>query len=330
MPVKKNRLEELLARDKAKEEKKKAKEEKKEAIRKEKKEKKRVERKKRLLKKTKHRYYMKKRNEVLKEKEKQGDRYGYFSIIITKNRVKHKALRRCFWYLDAMAQFNEFIEENRKMTMCPKKVVSATESLCDGSETIGYLLPVEYEILLIEKKTDEDEKVTMLQNEDGKFVTNKVVTGDYKVVAKDKWFVEEEFTVTGYLQKKTCQFILFNILLEGLGFTTVKNVFTYQKYLVIQDAGEFTAVLCRTKGEAKRLEDVLENESMKRDMNQFIIFNNKLSFWPKKDFLQLWKDNLDRDLPERMVFKDFNKLVKKYNEKVKKQKLSAQSESQVS
>ena len=90
---------------------------------KEKKERKRAARKKRLKSQQNKRAYAKRRKAYLSQKSKDGDKIGYYMILLMKDKRKIKRLAFKKWRNNIMDAFDEIIAKNREDVSFPKKFI---------------------------------------------------------------------------------------------------------------------------------------------------------------------------------------------------------------
>lgn len=223
------------------------------------------------------RAYKKRRAVQLEERRKKHDKYAYYMVVVMKNQKRIKRIGTTWWKTDAYEIYNNAIEENESSIMCPVEISETTNGVAkNGNSTID----MKYEIMIVEKVGEEENKVNKFKNEDGKFIDNVIVDSDYKIIAKHNWMVEEKFNVYGFhpkKQRKDAHFILNEMLLKDSCRDNVKRVFIYNNKLVIQYDSDFDFVICKTDKEADRLYEILEKRVNKPKKNKFILFTDKLN-----------------------------------------------------
>ena len=238
---------------------------------------KKIEHKKKLRHKQNKRAYAKRRDIILKERQKKGDEYAYFTILLCKNRKRIKRIGASWWKTDAYAIYNNAIEENRKNVRFPVKLLTSSIDTIREKNKI----PVKYEILLIKKIKNDEETVAQFRNNEGKFVNNIIVDKkEHVIIAKEEWFVEETFNVYGYhpiKDRKTYNFILNEIILKDFsGKFDTRRIITFNNKLIIQYVDDFDFVICKNSQECQRLYNELEKDITKMK-NKYILFMGKLS-----------------------------------------------------
>lgn len=257
-----SRLLERLKREKAEKEARRLERERKKKEKEE--EKKRIAREKRNKRKKKmynRRAYLKRRKIQIKQHEKNGDVYGFHMVVIMKNGKRIKSLGSAWWSLKAFEIYNNAIEKNRKEVKFPVEIYETNEK---KQKQAKRSIKVNYEIMIIKKITDEESNVSHFRDEDGKFI-ECVIKDDtsYKIIAKDKWYVEETFNVYGYhpyKNRKTYDFIKNEMLLKDNEYDNIKRVFHFNHRLIIQNDTDIDIVTCKTPKEAERLHNALEKD----------------------------------------------------------------------
>jgi hypothetical protein len=141
------------------------------------------------------------------------------------------------------------------------------------------------EVLLIKKrKTDSGFRKIFT----GMGVIEEKVIGDWDIVDKFSFEVEEVFKVYGYEQKMTAVDILANIFIERLKKAEPYDVYAFNNKLVITNDKEVIVILCKSESDSRRLHDfflkyfldkklgififrgVLDNGSRKRELYKMI------------------------------------------------------------
>ena len=218
------------------------------------------------------RYYKKVRAKRLKERAKNGDVYGYYMILLMKNRQRIGKIGKAWWKTEAYRQFNEAIAANREDVKYPVKI-------CESGNS-GKTWSNEYEIIIVQRIDSESfkENVTFIRDEHGRFIEHSVIDNDrYVILDKAEWYVDEKFNVYGYhpiKNRKTFKFILDNIVLKDLERNTSRRIFTYKNKLVVQYDTDFDFITCKTTEEAERLYDTIQKET---DGNPYLLFTGRLA-----------------------------------------------------
>lgn len=218
------------------------------------------------------RYYKKVRAKQLKERAKNGDVYGYYMVLLMKNRQRVGKFGKAWWKTSAYKLFNDEIEKNREEVKFPVKICSSGNS--------GKTWSNEYEIVIVQRLKEETftEKATFIRDEHGRFIEHAIIDNDrYVIVDKAEWYIEEKFNVYGYhpiKDRKTFQFILDNIVLKDLERDTSRRIFTFKNKLVVQYDSDFDFVICKTPDETERLYDAIQKET---ESNPYLLFTGRLA-----------------------------------------------------
>lgn len=270
-----SRLLERWKREKAEKEMRRLERERKRKEREAEKKKEKKERRKKLLKKrANRRAYVKRRKAEVKRREKMGDSFGYYRIIIMKNNKKFKSLSYAYWRLNAMEKYHDFIEENRKEVKFPVAIFETNQKKQKEAKRSQR---AKYEIMVLERISDDESNVSHFRDEDGKFVEYSIKDDtSYRIIAREDWYIEETFNVYGYnpyRDRKNFDFILNEMVLKIGEHDNIKRVFHFNHRLIIQNGDDIEIVTCKTAKEAERLHDALQKAC---EGKQNLFFTGKL------------------------------------------------------
>lgn len=236
---------------------------------------KREKRKKRLKHYTNKRYYakIKKANET--KRKKIGDKRTYCMVLLTKNKQRIKKLGVAWWRSDAQKIYNDALEQNRKEVKFPVKFRTSSNK----NKRAENKKPTKWELLLVERLTEDDENITQFRDDDGKFVNVKLTDNKkYKVIAKDEWYIEEMFNVYGYhptKDRKDYSFIMKNLFLKKL--EKIHDIFRvnvlYNK-VIISHSEDFDFIICKNHDEAERLYTSFQNDENICNNKNIVFFGN--------------------------------------------------------
>lgn len=183
-----------------------------------------------------------------------GEEIGYYYIyyMVNGKRVKKKQLFYSNSKLKAQKEFYRLVEENKSTVMFPQTVVL----------THKVLYPRKYEILLVQKlKDDKYDNVTMIRDNDGKFMKNYFSDStEFKILDKSDWLVEEEFNVYGYdsnEDRKDFNFIMENIIKAHTDQYT--RVIAYGNKLIHHYDDDLDIIICKSIKQAEELYDKVES-----------------------------------------------------------------------
>ena len=123
------------------------------------------------------------------------------------------------------------------------------------------------EILLIKKKTSDSGFRKIFT---GMGVIEEKVIGDWDIIDKFPFEVEELFKVYGYEQKMTAVDILANIFIERLKKGDPYDVYAFNNKLVITNDKEVIVILCKSEYDSSRLHDFFLKYFLEKKMGIFI------------------------------------------------------------
>jgi len=132
-----------------------------------------------------------------------------------------------------------------------------------------------YEYLLLERKKESD-SIPLLRNEFGKLVEQHSNSENWNIIDKRKYQVEETFWVWGFnnkTERKTFPWIYENILLGRINDSyDIKRVLLYKNKIIIKNDDEsMDIIFCKTKSDAFRFYQLLENK-IKEDKIKQVFF----------------------------------------------------------
>lgn len=197
-------------------------------------------------------------------------------VLLVKNKKRVKRYGAAWWMTDGQKIFNEVLEQNRKDVKFPVKI--RTHSL-NGPRADNKKL-TKWELLLVQRnnKVDED-NTAQFRNEDGKFIDVQIIDHkEYKVIAREEWYVEEKFNVYGYHPKKDRKdytFILNELFLKTLNEVhDVLRVNVLCNKVIISHSEDFDFITCKNHDEAERLYDALQSDEMLSKNKNVIFFGD--------------------------------------------------------
>lgn len=148
--------------------------------------------------------------------------------------------------------FNELMAESGKVVF-PKKHLNSN-GLNESYD----------EYLILERNKGNKNDTPLLRNDYGKLVEHKTNTEKWVILDKARYLVEETFWVYGYDPKsnrKTFMWVYENLLIGRIHSRyDIKRVLLYNNKLIIKDdAGEIDLVICKTKGDAIKFYNLLQD-----------------------------------------------------------------------
>lgn len=221
-------------------------------------------------------YYVKRRSEEIKEREKNGDTPGYYAIFITLNKKRLRCEGHFKYRSDAIRKYEELVENNHKTVKFPK-TFTKSQMLTKMKEYKPKYEEQLFEILMVKRLGEYDDKVSMFRNKEGAFVENEVVDKNVTIIRKDEWLVEETFNECGSnprYDRKNYSYIIEKHFSEKATRDTSKQVFYYNRSVFIQYDEEITFFTCKTVKQAEMLYNKLFNE-VKKD--RYTLFSGLLN-----------------------------------------------------
>lgn len=194
-----------------------------------------------------------------------------YQIVLTENRVKIKVLHTYSREHDALYRFNKIGSSKAFMS---KKTVYKDKKLVD----------VRYEVLLLKEYEEGDQNVS-IKDKYGRSIKVETNDGDWTVLGKIDYDIEEQFNVTGANRKLNAKEILDHVLLNNVKETNPKQVVILNNKVVIEGMNIFM-VTCKNIQEATRLYNKLRVHCYDNNIGHIIFFgtvpkpNKKL--WYKK------------------------------------------------
>lgn len=180
-----------------------------------------------------------------------GDVYGLYNIMIMKNKKKISGKGHFRWMSSAYKRYNELIEEN-------KKVIFPAIFTSKKNDTLG---SVEYEIVLIKNIDANTESNEAVFKTDEGFVVKAITDDPNKVLLeRHPWNIERKLIVYGFhpvYDKKTCPWVIENIILKDLSYENTKRIFMWNQYLIIENDYDFDFIQCKNSKETTLLYNTL-------------------------------------------------------------------------
>lgn len=225
---------------------------------------------KRLLKKRNARKYAKRKKALDEYRKLMGDEKGTFSIYLMKNGKRVKFFGRKRFKNVALGLYFDLLKKNKKEVSFKQTIV----------KNYGKYVENKYELVLVKKLTpEESNNVTLLRNNDGKFIENYLVDAPtHKILDKNEWFIEETFNVYGFdpqKERKTFDYIYNNIILKPQT-NAYSRLFIYNNKLIHHYDDDFDMVRCKNTQQAVKLYDTIEKKIDKKKYPN-IFFMGKLS-----------------------------------------------------
>jgi hypothetical protein len=224
---------------------------------------------KRLLKKRNARKYAKRKKALDEYRKLMGDEKGTFSIYLMKNGKRVKFFGRKRFKNAALELYHDLLKKNNENVSFKQTVV----------KNYGKFVEHKYELVLVKKLSpEESNNVTLLRNDDGKFIENYLVDAPtHKILDKNEWLIEETFNVYGFdpqKERKTFDYIYNNIILKPQ--TKYSRIFIYNNKLFHYYDDDFDMIRCKDTKQAIELYDKIDSMVDKKKYPS-IFFMGKLS-----------------------------------------------------
>jgi hypothetical protein len=165
---------------------------------------------------------------------------------------------------DAYAELEKLKAQNESVVF-PRKYVNSTE-----------IIAVKDEYLLLEKNRDGSKKDSMLRNEFGKFIPQKI-TNNKKWVIREKIIrlVEETFWVYGFDSKtdrKTFAWIWDNLVLNRIqnSYDVIRFLVFKNKIIIRYDNEQLSMILCKNGSDAIRMYNLMSDNVDKLKNKQIV------------------------------------------------------------
>lgn len=236
---------------------------------KKKKEERRKARQKRLKQKQNQRYHAKVKKANDEYHKSIGDEKGVFTIYLFKNGKRFKYIGYRVYKVNALQYYHKLLIENN----------SNVQFKQEYSKVHHQIVPNKYELILVKRLDTEDtDNVTMLRDENGKFVGNFFIDSPcHKILDKQEWFFEETFNVYGFnpqKDRKNFNYIYNNIILNNIDRYT--RIFVYNNKLIHHYDDDFDMVICKDVNQAITLYNKIE-KMIDKTKYKNLFFMGKLS-----------------------------------------------------
>ena len=219
---------------------------------------------KKLLKKRNARSYAKRKAAREEYHKTMGDEKGTFSIYLMKDgkRVKFFGYRK--FRVAALQLYHELLEKNHSEVKFPQKIVKSNNRIKEHK----------YELVLVKKIDETEDGITLLRNEQGKFIENYLIDAPtHKIIDKNEWFVEETFYVYGFdpiKERKNFDYIYNNIILKDPSIYS--RIMVHNNKLIKHYDDDFDMVICKNTDQAIELYDTIEKMiDMKKNPKLFFM-----------------------------------------------------------
>ena len=185
--------------------------------------------------------------------------YTMYQIVLTENRKKIKTLYNYTRESDVNYRFEKLKSQD---TFFPKTKIYRDKKLVD----------VNYEILLIKKRTQDDVN-RIIKNELGKFVEETIDDDEWVIIQTSFYPVEETFNVSGANRKLTAKEIIDNVVTVNKQKKAPKQILMLNNKIVIEGLDLFI-VTCKDINETIRLYNKIRTYCFDNKIGDVVFFGS--------------------------------------------------------
>jgi len=182
-----------------------------------------------------------------------------YQIVLTENRKKIKTLYNYTRESDVNYRFEKLKSQD---TFFPKTKIYRDKKLVD----------VNYEILLIKKRTQDDVN-RIIKNELGKFVEETIDDDEWVIIQTSFYPVEETFNVSGANRKLTAKEIIDNVVTVNKQKKAPKQILMLNNKIVIEGLDLFI-VTCKDINETIRLYNKIRTYCFDNKIGDVVFFGS--------------------------------------------------------
>ena len=182
-----------------------------------------------------------------------------YQIVLTENRKKIKVLYTYSRESDVNYRFEKL---KSQVIFFPKTKIYRDKKLVD----------VNYEILLLKKRTEEDSN-RIIKNEIGKFVEETVDDNEWVIVSTAPYLIEETFNVSGANRKLTAKEIVDYVVLPNKQKKAPKQVLMLNNKIVVEGL-ELYLITCKDIDETIRLYNKIRTYCFDNKVGDIIFFGS--------------------------------------------------------
>ena len=182
-----------------------------------------------------------------------------YQIVLTENRKKIKVLHTYSRESDVNYRFEKL---KSQVIFFPKTKIYRDKKLVD----------VNYEILLLKKRTEEDVN-RIIKNELGKFVEEVVDDDDWVIISTAPYLIEETFNISGANRKLTAKEIVDYVVIPNKQKKTPKQVLMINNKIVVEGL-ELYLVTCKDIDETIRLYNKIRTYCFENKIGDIIFFGS--------------------------------------------------------
>jgi len=182
-----------------------------------------------------------------------------YQIVLTENRKKIKVLYTYSRESDVNYRFEKL---KSQVIFFPKTKIYRDKKLVD----------VNYEILLLKKRTEEDNN-RIIKNEIGKFVEETLDDNDWVIVDTALYLIEETFNISGANRKLTAKEIIDYVVLPNKQKKAPKQVLMINNKIVVEGL-ELYLITCKDIDETIRLYNKIRTYCFDNKITDIIFFGS--------------------------------------------------------
>lgn len=194
-----------------------------------------------------------------------------YQIVLTENRKKIKVLHNYSRESDVNYRFEKL---KSQVIFFPKTKIYRDKKLFD----------VNYEILLLKKRTEEDTN-RIIKNELGKFVEETVDDNEWVIVSTTPYLIEETFNISGANRKLTAKEIVDYVVVPNKQKKAPKQVLMINNKIIVEGL-ELYVVTCKDIDETVRLYNKIRTYCFENKIVDIIFFGSvpkeNRKIWYKK------------------------------------------------
>jgi hypothetical protein len=209
-------------------------------------------------------------------------KYKYHIIL-----ANHGKMQKDLYWTDTPTnvykKFHDMIEENKNVVF-PINYNNEKTKIVES----------EYELIIIKSKDKEDESVSRIRDEYGKYIIYESSDNDWIIYDRSPYYIEETFWVYGYhpkLQRKDFAWILDNIVAKDIKNKYMcKSIQIFKNKILVDCNGKLDMIICKNHSDAVRFYNKVENIAEERKYKYLIFLYDVTYSKYKKIWVQRIKD----------------------------------------
>jgi hypothetical protein len=202
-----------------------------------------------------------------------------YKLVVTSRGKIQETLGNAETEKEIYKMFNKLLKENKK-TVFPKMYTN----------NIHVMNKANYELYIIKCKQHDDDSISRIRNEYGKYVEYESDDENWVIVDHAEWLMEETFFVYGYhprFQRKDFNWVFENFI-EGKndGSYNMVTVQTLYNKVIFEDRNGINIVICKTKEDGTRMYNQLEAWCKKRKYKHAIFMGSLVNSVYKAEWVE--------------------------------------------